>query len=130
MSQLAASRIYLCFQIWLPRDGTNSHGMPSCMVYYFTIKEHVSSIVYTFISCSPESSVASAEDAEDGVAQAFQTIGKCSQSRFRSVSELSSGGDRSSGLATVDMVYTLCGSFQKYLSLKFDMNKSPLLFIG
>ncbi|KAF5473425.1 hypothetical protein F2P56_010037 [Juglans regia] len=60
------------------------------------------------ISC-PESSVASAEDAEDGVAQAFQTIGKCSQSTFRSVSELSSGGDRSSGLARVDMDKALKG---------------------
>uniref|UniRef100_A0A2N9GAV2 Uncharacterized protein n=1 Tax=Fagus sylvatica TaxID=28930 RepID=A0A2N9GAV2_FAGSY len=52
---------------------------------------------------SQENSVASAQNAKDGVAQAFQTIGKCSQSTFRSVSELSSVNDRSSGLATIDM---------------------------
>ncbi|XP_059463104.1 uncharacterized protein LOC132191966 isoform X2 [Corylus avellana] len=60
------------------------------------------------LSC-PENSVASAEDAKDGVAQAFQTIGKCSQSTFRSVSELSSSGDRSSGLAVIDMDKALKG---------------------
>ncbi|XP_062167488.1 uncharacterized protein LOC133873750 isoform X2 [Alnus glutinosa] len=60
------------------------------------------------LSC-PENSVASVEDAKDGVAQAFQTIGKCSQSTFRSVSELSSSGDRSSGLAVIDMDKALKG---------------------
>lgn len=60
------------------------------------------------LSC-PENSVASAEDAKDGVTQAFQTIGKCSQSTFRSVSEISSSGDRSSGLAVIDMDKALKG---------------------
>ncbi|GMY14383.1 protein downstream neighbor of son homolog isoform X1 [Fagus crenata] len=58
---------------------------------------------------SQENSVASAQNAKDGVAQAFQTIGKCSQSTFRSVSELSSVNDRSSGLATIDMDKALKG---------------------
>lgn len=59
-------------------------------------------------SC-PENSAASAEDAKDSVTQTFQTIGKCSQSMFRSVSELSSGGDRSSGLGVIDMDKALKG---------------------
>ncbi|KAB1222510.1 Protein downstream neighbor of Son [Morella rubra] len=60
------------------------------------------------LSCS-ENSVASAEDAKGGVAQAFQSIGKCIQSTFRSVNELSLGGDRSSCLATVDLDKALKG---------------------
>lgn len=57
---------------------------------------------------SRESSVAS-EVAKDGVAQVFQSIGKCSQSTFRSVNEISSVSDKSSGLATIDMDKALKG---------------------
>lgn len=90
------------------------------MVYLFIINRHVliSFEFYIIISCSLENSVASAEDAKDGVAQAFQTIGKCSQSTFRSVSELSSSGDRSSGLADIDMVYIPCRFPLKILKLR------------
>ena len=61
---------------------------------------------YQFYLVSPNSpeNVASDKNTENGVAQAFQTIGKCSQSTFRSVTELSSGGDRLSGFAAVDVV--------------------------
>lgn len=57
---------------------------------------------------SREGSVAS-EDAKDGAAQVFQSIGKCSQSTFRSVNEISSVSDKSSGLATIDMDKALKG---------------------
>ncbi|BFG38415.1 hypothetical protein CerSpe_246890 [Prunus speciosa] len=57
---------------------------------------------------SPEN-VASDKNTENGMAQAFQTIGKCSQSTFRSVTELSSGGDRLSGFAAVDVDKALKG---------------------
>ncbi|XP_065622768.1 uncharacterized protein LOC111991103 [Quercus suber] len=58
---------------------------------------------------SRESSVASSEDAKDGAVQVFQSIGKCSQSTFRSVNEISSVSDKSSGLATIDMDKALKG---------------------
>ncbi|KAL4606748.1 hypothetical protein ACB092_09G125900 [Castanea dentata] len=58
---------------------------------------------------SRESSVTSSEDAKDGVAQVFHSIGKCSQSTFRSVNEISSVSDKSSGLATIDMDKALKG---------------------
>ncbi|KAB1205646.1 hypothetical protein CJ030_MR7G017818 [Morella rubra] len=60
------------------------------------------------LSC-PANSVASAEDAKGGVAQAFQSFGKCIKSTFRSVNELSLGGDRSSCLATVDLPPAISG---------------------
>ncbi|KAJ4705446.1 Protein downstream neighbor of Son [Melia azedarach] len=54
-------------------------------------------------------SVASAEASGDDVVQTHQTIEKCSQATFRSVTELSLGGDRSSGSAAVDMDKALRG---------------------
>ncbi|CAK7342145.1 unnamed protein product [Dovyalis caffra] len=60
------------------------------------------------LSC-PEISVASDEVLEDGVVQPSQTIEKCSQSIFRSVTQLSSSGEKSSGLAFVDMDKALKG---------------------
>ncbi|KAJ0027951.1 hypothetical protein Pint_36240 [Pistacia integerrima] len=50
------------------------------------------------LSCSVPSG-----GSNDGEVQARQTIEKCSQSMFRSVTELSLGGERLSNLATVDM---------------------------
>ena len=72
---------------------------------------------YIVISCSREGSVAS-EDAKDGAAQVFQSIGKCSQSTFRSVNEISSVSDKSSGLATIDMVYDLCSFLFRLFKLR------------
>lgn len=57
----------------------------------------------------PGNSVASAEASKDGVVQARQIIEQCSQSTFRSVTELSLGSERSFGLATVDMDKALKG---------------------
>lgn len=65
----------------------------------------------SFSYCSPGNSVAAAEASKDGVVQARQIIEKCSQSTFRSVTELSLGSERSFGLATVDMVYFLLAKF-------------------
>jgi hypothetical protein len=59
---------------------------------------------------STENSVASDEVLKDDVVQPHQTIKSCSQSIFRSVTELSSSGERSSGLAFVEMVY-FAGNF-------------------
>lgn len=53
------------------------------------------------------------------MAQAFQTIGKCSQSTFRSVTELSSGGDRLSGFAAVDVVNLVEFPFNYIISKNF-----------
>ncbi|KAJ6382372.1 hypothetical protein OIU77_030927 [Salix suchowensis] len=60
------------------------------------------------LSC-PENSVASDEVLKDGVVQPRQTIEKCSQSIFRNVAQLSSSGEKSSGLAFVDMDKALKG---------------------
>ncbi|XP_031267800.1 protein downstream neighbor of son homolog [Pistacia vera] len=56
------------------------------------------------LSCSVPSG-----GSNDGEVQARQTIEKCSQSMFRSVTELSLGGERLSNLATVDMDKALKG---------------------
>ncbi|KAM2893379.1 hypothetical protein FF1_008744 [Malus domestica] len=51
----------------------------------------------------------SAENTEEGAAKVFRTIEKCSQTTFRSVTELSSGGDRLSDFAAVDVDKALKG---------------------
>eukprot|EP00257_Ricinus_communis_P018984 XP_015577833.1 protein downstream neighbor of Son [Ricinus communis] len=48
-------------------------------------------------------------DPEEGKTQACQTIERCSQSIFRSVTELSSNGEKSSGSTIVDMDKALKG---------------------
>ncbi|KAF5734002.1 protein downstream neighbor of Son [Tripterygium wilfordii] len=58
---------------------------------------------------SLEKLATSAGVAKDGGVKTSQTIEKCSFSAFRTVTELSSGGDRSSGLAVVDMNKALKG---------------------
>ncbi|KAI9380323.1 hypothetical protein POPTR_016G065600v4 [Populus trichocarpa] len=60
------------------------------------------------LSCT-ENSVASDEVLKDDVVQPHQTIKNCSQSIFHSVTELSSSGERSSGLAFVEMDKALKG---------------------
>ncbi|KAJ7971360.1 Protein downstream neighbor of Son [Quillaja saponaria] len=59
-------------------------------------------------SC-PENASASAEVSRDSPLQSCQTIGKCSESKFRTVTELSTTGDKLSGLATIDMDKALRG---------------------
>ncbi|KAF7818889.1 Protein downstream neighbor of Son [Senna tora] len=56
-----------------------------------------------------ENSVASTEVSKDGVLQTRQTIQKCSQGKFLSVTDLSSAADRSSGLAAIDLGEALKG---------------------
>lgn len=53
---------------------------------------------------SPEDVVASAEVAKDNAVETCHTTEKCSQSTFRSVTELSKGDDALSGFAAVNMV--------------------------
>ncbi|KAL5806351.1 hypothetical protein ACOSQ4_029084 [Xanthoceras sorbifolium] len=60
------------------------------------------------VSC-PGNSVSSDEASRGGVVHPRPTIEKCSQNTFRSVTELSSGGERPSGLATVDLDKALKG---------------------
>lgn len=48
---------------------------------------------------------ASAKSTVKGVAKAGQANENCSQSIFRSVTEISSAGDGTSGFGTVDVVY-------------------------
>ncbi|CAN0879257.1 Protein downstream neighbor of son homolog [Linum grandiflorum] len=60
------------------------------------------------ISCS-EKFADSVDVSRDGSTKAGQTGEKCSQSIFRSVTELSSSGDQSLGLAAVDMDKALKG---------------------
>ncbi|KAL5739832.1 hypothetical protein ACOSQ2_029012 [Xanthoceras sorbifolium] len=60
------------------------------------------------VSC-PSNSVSSDGASRGGVVHPRQMIEKCSQSTFRSVTELSSGGERPSGLATVDLDKALKG---------------------
>ncbi|KAF9680768.1 hypothetical protein SADUNF_Sadunf06G0155900 [Salix dunnii] len=56
-----------------------------------------------------ENSVVSDEVLKDSVLQPCQRIEKCSQSIFRNVAQLSSSGEKSSGLAFVDMDKALKG---------------------
>ncbi|CAN6719505.1 unnamed protein product [Malus baccata var. baccata] len=58
---------------------------------------------------SGSQNVASAEHTEEGTSKVYRTIEKCSQTTFRSVTELSSGGDRLSGFAAVDVDKALKG---------------------
>ncbi|MED6168479.1 hypothetical protein PIB30_011906 [Stylosanthes scabra] len=56
-----------------------------------------------------ENSAASGELSKDCILQACQTTAECSQGNFRSVSELASAADKSSGLAAVDVGKALRG---------------------
>ncbi|KAB5519591.1 hypothetical protein DKX38_023910 [Salix brachista] len=60
------------------------------------------------LSCT-ENSVASDKVLKDDVVQPRQTVEKCSQSIFRSVTDLSSSGEKSSGLGFVEMDKALKG---------------------
>ncbi|EOY08572.1 hypothetical protein QUC31_010805 [Theobroma cacao] len=60
------------------------------------------------LSC-PETSFASVDVPKDDVTRAPRTLEKCSQGTFLSVTELSSGGPKLSGLATLDMDKALKG---------------------
>lgn len=55
--------------------------------------------------CSLEKSGTSVDIPKDDVLNAYRMLKKCSQGTFLSVTELSSGGQKLSGLATVDMVH-------------------------
>ncbi|XP_057999693.1 uncharacterized protein LOC110650472 isoform X3 [Hevea brasiliensis] len=57
----------------------------------------------------PENSAASSIVSKNGKVQACQTIDRCNESIFRSVTELSSNGEKSSGIALVDMDKVLKG---------------------
>lgn len=83
------------------------------------------SIYLGLYSCSLGNSVASAEATENDEVQARQTIEKCNQSTFRSVTELSFGGERSSGLATVNMVTFILGNLPHYSS-SYVSNFNPM----
>uniref|UniRef100_A0A5B6YNA1 Protein downstream neighbor of Son n=1 Tax=Davidia involucrata TaxID=16924 RepID=A0A5B6YNA1_DAVIN len=56
-----------------------------------------------------EDSLASTAVTKDGMAQVCKTTEKCSESTFRSVKELSLGGEKSSGMETVDLDKALKG---------------------
>ncbi|TYJ39495.1 hypothetical protein E1A91_A04G073900v1 [Gossypium mustelinum] len=58
---------------------------------------------------SPQNSVASVDVPKDDMLSARPTLEKCSHGTFLSVTELSSGGQKLSGLATVDMDKALKG---------------------
>ncbi|XVF55925.1 hypothetical protein PTKIN_Ptkin06aG0075000 [Pterospermum kingtungense] len=60
------------------------------------------------LSC-PENPVASVDVTKVDVCNAHRTLEKCSQGTFLSVTELSSGGQKLSGLTTVDMDKALKG---------------------
>ena len=63
-------------------------------------------MILLIIVVSFENSAVSNEIGKDSVLQACQTMEKCKQGKFLSVTELSSTADRSSGLAAIDMVCT------------------------
>ncbi|KAJ8754477.1 hypothetical protein K2173_005638 [Erythroxylum novogranatense] len=60
------------------------------------------------LSCE-KNSVSSTEVSTDGMMQAHQTLERCSQSIFRSVTEISSGVEKFSGSSVVDMNKALKG---------------------
>ncbi|CAN1772583.1 hypothetical protein LINPERHAP1_LOCUS12246 [Linum perenne] len=69
-----------------------------------------------------EEHVAPEDLSEDGITKAQQTIGKCSQNIFRSVTEISSYGKQSPGLATVDMDKALKGLTSREPASNFSVN--------
>ncbi|KAL6988170.1 hypothetical protein U1Q18_013918 [Sarracenia purpurea var. burkii] len=60
-------------------------------------------------SLKPEDSFASSAVTRDGVLQPCKTAEKCSENTFRSVTDLSSGGEKISGLEIVDLDRALKG---------------------
>ena len=79
----------------------------SVAVHRVSTIEHMLSflLVLHYSYGSQEESVGTTEVAKTDAVQASQTVGKSSQSIFRSVTELSLGDNKSSGIAAVDMVY-------------------------
>ncbi|MBA0865961.1 hypothetical protein Goshw_016696, partial [Gossypium schwendimanii] len=65
--------------------------------------------VYPAKKSSPQNSVASVDVPKDDVLGARPTLEKCSHGTFLTVTELSSGGQKLSGLATVEMDKALKG---------------------
>ena len=63
-----------------------------------------SSWLHFLFYCSKGNSVGPADVAHDKTDKSSQTIENSSQSIFRSVTQLSSGGDKSTGLTSIDMV--------------------------
>ncbi|CAN1772585.1 hypothetical protein LINPERHAP1_LOCUS12246 [Linum perenne] len=80
------------------------------------------SLYPTHSSFSSEEHVAPEDLSEDGITKAQQTIGKCSQNIFRSVTEISSYGKQSPGLATVDMDKALKGLTSREPASNFSVN--------
>lgn len=71
---------------------------------YFLIVSSVAVGYIILFNCSKGNSVGPADVALDKTAKPSQTVESSSQSVFRSVTELSSGGDKLIGLTSIDMV--------------------------
>ena len=54
----------------------------------------------------------------DGMVRDRKATEKCSENMFRSVTDLSSGGEKLSRLETVDLVIIVAGTILWYLSLE------------
>lgn len=107
-SQLSALKISLCALVWLPRENTNKWGTAiskSCILYKRWPHLYFLLISLSLSSLDRPENAASAESTVKGVAKAGQANENCSQSIFRSVTEISSAGDRTSGFGSVDVVY-------------------------
>ncbi|CAN0927451.1 Protein downstream neighbor of Son [Linum grandiflorum] len=73
------------------------------------------------VSCSEEP-VAHDNLSEDGITKPQQTIKRCSQSAFRTITEISSRGEQSSGPAVVDMDKALKGLTSREPASNFSIN--------
>lgn len=75
--------------------------------YFSAFYSNCSSVAVGYIilfNCSKGNSVGPADVAHDKTVKSSRTVENSSQSIFRSVTELSSGGDKLSGLTSIDMV--------------------------
>ncbi|CAN1306822.1 hypothetical protein LINPERPRIM_LOCUS26908 [Linum perenne] len=109
------TRLYELYPVKKPRLRMLNvkENVKVCLVIQHCLKmEIVLVLMYlctTFYPFSSEKFADCLDVSRDGSTKADQTSEKCSQSVFRSVTELSSFGDQSSGLAAVDMDKALKG---------------------
>lgn len=82
------------------------------------------------IPFSPQNSVASVDVPKDDVLNTCPTLEKCSHGTFLSVTELSSGGQKLSGLATVDMVYAFSSFKLDYINYVCSPSLATDHFVG
>lgn len=106
-------RVALFRQFRLPKANLRFHGSP-LQTNVPLRNQWTIFFCFDFLALSPVSpeDFVSSGVTRDGEAQASKTNKKCRESTFRSVTDLSSGGEKTTGLDTIDLVLVFGGSTQ------------------